>query len=973
MPVDEGISSFTEKQIHEHYWGLFLCRKYLPAHVGVYCREEQRMLFLSKFANPPREYSPVPFWFLNERLTEERLKWQLDQMHKQHVYGCIMHARPGLITPYLSEEWFAMIGGILERAEALDMFCWIYDEYPWHSGMAEWRVPQLHPDFRIRALDRLEKRVDGPGEVVWDLSRELPGDAANVVSCVHTPLYKGKLLGPGKEISSWLDNGRLDYKVPAGEHHIAVYFERLSYNPYGDKFGCFPVTDLMHPEGIQAFLELTHREYERRFGHYFGKTITATFTDEPPSDTPGWSTVFAHEFERRKGYDLRPYLGLLWHEAGQITGKVRYDYADVVGSLYEESYFGAIEQWADQAGIFSTGHLLLEETLLFHARFMGDYFEAMRRMHIPGIDYIFPGRIPPVVPKMAASVASIYGKERVLSECFALTGWDFSFEHMKWMTDWQLVHGVNLLVPHAFFYSISEDEPIPEVPDNLGFRWYDCPPSMFFQQPYWDYYSYYSDYVRRCCYLLSQGEHICRIAVYYPIETVQADFVPDKEYCNLHAFQIPGNWMTPDYLWEGPPGVKTDTHFRATCNLLRERCLDFDVIDDDSLREASIGNGEMKVRGRRTYAVLILPRTEWIATDVYRTIRDFWQQGGLILATGVLPKHALEGPEQDLTIKEITRQVFGCTAESADRKPGQWSRMPANPGTALLERPGDELVAFLENHEFRDFSSDSPHLFAQHRQIDNTDVYFLTYQHDQPSLLRITFKGESTVLDLDPYTGESRLLTELTREEDKVSVTLPFEPYQSRFIVSGYAFPEEHLTGVTVGMPLDLRALDPVLELDCSWEVTLDLGDDHPLRRRDLPPRPCFEDMGKSYVWDRLCPWEEMGLAEFSGGATYLTTFDWDGTPPDRVWLHLGEVGVAAGVMLNGKQVGVRLWRPYRFDVSGVLRKGRNELRVRVVNTLANAIQASYGKDSDCPRQAFSTFAPGTLRSGLMGPVQFMA
>ena len=79
------------------------------------------MNILEIFKDPPRRYGPVPFWFLNEKLDAERLKWQVRQMESQHVFGAVMHARPGLVTPYLSEEWFAAIAAILEQARECGM------------------------------------------------------------------------------------------------------------------------------------------------------------------------------------------------------------------------------------------------------------------------------------------------------------------------------------------------------------------------------------------------------------------------------------------------------------------------------------------------------------------------------------------------------------------------------------------------------------------------------------------------------------------------------------------------------------------------------------------------------------------------------------------------------------------------------------------------------------------------------------
>ncbi len=936
------------------------------------------MSILETFKDPPRRYGPVPFWFLNERLEPGRLQWQVRQMESQHVYGAVMHARPGLVTPYLSEEWFAAIGAILQQARECGMEMWIYDEYPWASGMAEYRVPRLHPDFRIRALDRLERVEEGPAAVEWDVRTELPSDCAGLVGAVLTPMLDGRVTGAGTDVSRHLEDGALRLELPGGAWHLAVFFERLSWNPYGDGFGRLPVTDLMHPRAVEEFIRLTHEEYRRRFPEHLGATITATFTDEPPADTPGWSRVFREEFHRRKGYDILPFLPMLWHDGGPLTGKVRVDFDDVKGQLYEESFFGALERWSESAGIASTGHLLLEETLPLHQRFMGDYFRAMRRLHYPGIDYIFPGVIPAVVPKMAASVANLYGRERVMSECFALTGWDFDFEHMKWMTDWQLVNGVNLLVPHAFFYSITEDEPIPSIPDDLGFRWYDCPPSMFYQQPYWDYYSAYSDYLRRCCWLLCQGEHDNGgLGIYYPIETVQAEIEPVKEHTNSHAFEIPGTWMTADYLWEGSSPERTDAHFRAAANGLRAAGLDFDIIDDDSLREARVSDGRLEMRGCRRIRALVLPRTRWISAEVYRRILEFWRSGGLVVATGSLPSRAVEGPERDREVSEISRTIFGVAPARLDRtlEEGEPETVPAALSALWFERPDAALAQALRDAGIGDFSSDCPDLFCQHRRAGDVDIYFLFHFSPQPRRdVEVELKGRGRALWLDPYSGDA-FHVPVEPSDSGVRLRCSFDPYESCFILLD---PKGEDRGLAVQMREQDLALEPAMEIGGPWSVSFDAGDRSEYRVRDLPPFPRPESLPPEQEWDSLAPWEERGLPEFSGAAVYEACFRWDAELPDDAWLDLGEAGIAAEAWLNGRHLGVRLWRPYRFRLDSSLRRGENLLRVRVANTLANSIQASYGTGrartgaDEEKVQRYARFEAGALRSGLIGPVRLM-
>jgi hypothetical protein len=87
-----------------------------------------------------------------------------------------------------------------------------------------------------------------------------------------------------------------------------------------------------------------------------------------------------------------------------------------------------------------------------------------------------------------------------------------------------------------------------------------------------------------------------------------------------------------------------------------------------------------------------------------------------------------------------------------------------------------------------------------------------------------------------------------------------------------------------------------------------------------------------------LGSWNVPGLEHFSGSMTYEKAVD---VPAEllteRLLLDCGRVGVAAEAWVNGTHVGAQPWTPYVFDVTSAMRPGRNQIKVRVVNTEANA------------------------------------
>jgi hypothetical protein len=77
------------------------------------------------------------------------------------------------------------------------------------------------------------------------------------------------------------------------------------------------------------------------------------------------------------------------------------------------------------------------------------------------------------------------------------------------------------------------------------------------------------------------------------------------------------------------------------------------------------------------------------------------------------------------------------------------------------------------------------------------------------------------------------------------------------------------------------------------------------------------------------------------------------------VLLDLGLARNVAEVLVNGKSAGIKLARPFDFDISEFVKAGVNRLEIKIANTLANHM-------STYPTQ---WVLEGQTVSGLLGPV----
>ena len=76
------------------------------------------------FKNVPKEFRPIPFWSWNEKLNTEETREQIRKMDEAGIGGFFMHARGGLETEYMSEEWHDAVRACIDEARKLGMEAW---------------------------------------------------------------------------------------------------------------------------------------------------------------------------------------------------------------------------------------------------------------------------------------------------------------------------------------------------------------------------------------------------------------------------------------------------------------------------------------------------------------------------------------------------------------------------------------------------------------------------------------------------------------------------------------------------------------------------------------------------------------------------------------------------------------------------------------------------------------------------------
>ena len=356
--------------------------------------------FEKALKNPPKKYRPAPFWSWNEKLDEEETKEQIRQMNDVGLGGFFMHARGGLQTEYLSDEWFRNIAASLDEGENLGMLAWGYDENGWPSGFGGGKVNGLGLKYQQKYLRCAV--VEAPVQNEFTLSNVKIGDV--------------------------------------------IYHCYFDVNPF--------YVDTMNGEVIGEFLKSTHEKYREKLGADF-KRMKGFFTDEPQASRNGvpWSFNLEKEYERIYGEQIREHLPKLFFRIDGFEG-FRFRYWQLVRDLFTDSFMGTIGKWCKENGSELTGHMVLEEDYYEHILANGCCMPSYEFMDIPGMDHLCRG-MPSVQTEMQlSSVANQLGKKQILSETFAACGWNVSFEDLRRLYEHQMVHGINLLCQHLEGYSL---------------------------------------------------------------------------------------------------------------------------------------------------------------------------------------------------------------------------------------------------------------------------------------------------------------------------------------------------------------------------------------------------------------------------------------------------------------------------------------------------------------------------------------
>ena len=388
--------------------------------------------------------------------------------------------------------------------------------------------------------------------------------------------------------------------------------------------------DYLDHDSVEKFIELTYEQYYAHFPEHFGTTFDTAFYDEPSfvgvTNSKMWTGKFNEKFEEKFGYNPITLYPALFMDIGDDTESARVALHTVRNDLFATEYIGQLNDWCTAHGLKLTGHMFLEETRNPTNK-QGDLMKCFKYQEIPGVDIVFNYGYTQEAFKVISSSAYNWDHGLVMTESYGGMGEGMAIDDLYRVAMDQYAKGINFMIPHAVWY------------DNHGDVRY--PPELSWRNPkFGPELPKYNEYVGRVQSLLQEGRHVADIAMLYPIYNLNGQYQFDAGDCNP---------TEADYM-----EISEQLSLRSMHDFtyLHPEVLDEKVtVDGDTLTLNNEVNWE-------NYKVMIMPGAKIVSLSNLEKIKEFYDNGGKVIATTQLPIQSAE-QGKDEEVRAIVKEIFG--------------------------------------------------------------------------------------------------------------------------------------------------------------------------------------------------------------------------------------------------------------------------------------------------------------------------
>ena len=777
------------------------------------------------------------------------------------------------------------------------------------------------------------------GKVDPSLSRLQAVVATRVVG---SPLAEQVQLDPTAtiDLTDKVVDNQLAWDAPAGNRTLIAFWAM----PDGEK----PSIIATSPSGfVVDHFDSTKvvKNYEHLFGErtglgpYFGQPLRAVFNDSYEFKAERhYSHDFLRFFAQQRGYSAVPWLAAnmhpgysnLYYHLSKPDAKtnftfsaedwrLRYDYDLTLSDLLQAHFLKPSRHWLESRG-------LLHSTQAYGLNM--DQLAAAGLASIPETEQLAGNSEGGL--KLVTSGAHLYNRPVTAAEAVVYIDRAYmtSPQKIKLSADKAFAAGVNQLIYHGTPYRYLTDKTGPEgwAPFSSPVFGTNFSGNYGEGNNFWANFKPLNEYVQRTQYALRAGKPHADVLVYLPFLDPEG-LAPNPAEILTYGY-VPGVEPSLPSNQEVKKGPVADWSRQVwpLLNQLMAAGLTWEWVNDASLQVAQLGaDKQLSIRGN-SYQALLLPHVPYMQLGTAQHLRTLGLAGAKLLAVGELPTKQPSFLNYAANDQLTRQQLEAAFAGPAARRLAPAASLAEWLGQ--LRQPVQVAAAY-------------PFLRRVQREMaDGSRVEFFWNTSDQWQPISLTLDARyQHSYWLNAETGAITGTQGAT-----ASYVLP--PYGSMLLYAATTatVPDKELSKLA---PTAYQAR-PVATLP-TW--TIKAGD------VTLPNSPLVD-------WKTTAQLRYMGepgvytssftLAKKKRGAHYF--------------LDLGQVYFTAQVQLNGRPAGQRLYAPYQLDITPFVRKGANQVEVRVTPTQLNGfIGKSLAQDKRYAQ--FKKKGDTLMSEGLVGPV----
>ncbi len=613
-------------------------------------------------------------------------------------------------------------------------------------GPAQFEGPLPMPD-----PPAYRERVNAIMDVVGPFDENLTLVAATAAKVIEgNPAIP--VLDSFTDITAFVDKGNLFWDIPEGTWKIFAFYENnTSHAPVAAAYpGIWHdalIIDHFDSSGAQKLIENYGDPLLDALGEY---APDAVFVDsfEMVGDLP-WTSSFRDQFEQAKGYDITPFLPLLFQKngeskytqmtdlmagltltpvytsTGEVAMRVREDYEEVRGKLFLENFVTPIIDWVHANDV---------ELRMQAQGGWADYLDTYQLADIPESEALFAAGTFDFL-KLASSGAHISGRKFVGLESFIRLSSDpqsITLEEFYRLGGKALSAGVNRIVYHGFPYSYIRES---------GERWYPfsaepgtlrAGPIPFTSwiskdHPVWPDLASFNEYLARLSYAMSCGSHKADIA-----------------------------WLYPD--WEYPDDLMNSVDECEISLALKRAGFVHDRISRQNLADA-VAIGDQFEVGAAQYKGLLISDLDVATPEMMSSIENLADAGIPVIVVGDLPDRAPgfnDYEQRDMATRQIADRLQSKVAFVKDKGSVGMQMRESGIQPVLIPSDGSELAFSLERREVAE---------------GNVMMLFNASDEERTQMLDILLPAKQIQL-LDPKAGEIVMET-TSSERFSIKVTIP--------------------------------------------------------------------------------------------------------------------------------------------------------------------------------------------------------